>query len=183
MTAGPYDARAVANLMLDEADREGIKVTNLALQKLLYFAHGIRLRQSKNPLVAGYFEAWEYGPVHPTVYRAFKPFGAESINSRAMGKDPLTGRARELQTPDDPSVVQLVRDIIRSYGRLSPGRLVDLSHARNSPWHHIVDKARTDVALGMRIPDNVIQERFHFHKVSAGAAPRAGEPENDTPFA
>lgn len=182
MTAGPYDVRAVANVMLDEADREGIKVTNLALQKLLYFAHGIRLRQSKSPLVSGYFEAWQYGPVHPAAYRAFKSCGAAPIATRAMGKDPLTGRARELQTPDDPPTVQLVRDVIRSYGRLSPGRLVDLSHAKNSPWHHIVDKARTNVALGMRIPDNVIQERFHHHKVSAGEAPRAGEPEDDTPF-
>ncbi|WP_371813370.1 Panacea domain-containing protein [Ruegeria sp. HKCCA4008] len=183
MTAGSYDARAIANLMLDEADREGIKVTNLALQKLLYFAHGIRLRQTKTPLVSGYFEAWQYGPVHPAAYRAFKSCGATPISFRAAGKDPLTGRPRELKTPDDGLVVQLVRDVVRSYGRLSPGRLVDLSHAKNSPWHYIVDKARTDVALGMRIPDNVIQERFHHHKVSAGEAPRAGEPEDDTPFA
>lgn len=183
MKTGPYDARAIANLMLDEAEREGIVVTNLALQKLLYFAHGIRLRQSKSPLVSGYFEAWQYGPVHPATYRAFKSSGAAPITARAVGKDPLTGRARQLQTPDDADIVQLVRDVVRSYGRLSPGRLVDLSHAKNSPWHYIVDKARTDVALGMRIPDNVIQERFHHHKVSAGETPRAGEPENDTPFA
>ncbi|URK89026.1 hypothetical protein LP421_15955 [Rhizobium sp. RCAM05350] len=37
--SGEYDPRAVANLLLDEADRLGIKITNLALQKLLYFAH------------------------------------------------------------------------------------------------------------------------------------------------
>ena len=183
MTAGPYDARSIANLMLDEADREGINITNLALQKLLYFAHGIHLRQSKQPLVSGYFEAWQYGPVHPAAYRALKTNGADAIVTRAMGKDPLTGKARSLRTPDNPKTTQLVRDVVRSYGRMSPGRLVDLSHAKNSPWHYIVDKARTDVALGMRIPDNVIQERFHHHKVSAGEAPRAGEPEDDTPFA
>lgn len=183
MTAGPYDVRAIANLMLDEADREGIKVTNLALQKLLYFAHGIRLRQSDTPLVSGYFEAWQYGPVHPSAYRSFKAFGANPITSRATGKNPLTGQPRELPPPDDQAVISLVKHVVRSYGNLSPGRLVDLSHAKNSPWHHIVDKARTDVALGMRIPDNVIQERFHHHKVSAGEAPRAGEPEDDTPFA
>lgn len=183
MTAGPYDVRAIANLMLDEADREGIKVTNLALQKLLYFAHGIRLRRSNSPLVSGYFEAWQYGPVHPAAYRAFKEFGAKAITTRAKGKDPLTGQPRELTPPDDKTVVDIVKHVIRSYGSMSPGRLVDLSHAKNSPWHHIVDKARTDVALGMRIPDNVIQERFHHHKVSAGEAPRAGEPEYDTPFA
>ncbi|EPZ76727.1 hypothetical protein M798_03280 [Brucella melitensis ADMAS-G1] len=41
VSGGPYDPRAIANLMLDEADRSGIQVTNLALQKLLYFAHSI----------------------------------------------------------------------------------------------------------------------------------------------
>lgn len=54
-----YDPRAVANLLLDEADQRGTKVTNLALQKLLYFAHGIHLTQTKQPLLTGYFEAWQ----------------------------------------------------------------------------------------------------------------------------
>jgi len=63
--SGPYDPRAIANLMLDEADRRGWKITNLALQKLLYFAHGIHLTKTKEPLVSGYFEAWQYGPVQP----------------------------------------------------------------------------------------------------------------------
>ena len=183
MRTGPYDVRAIANLILDEAEREDIKVTNLALQKLLYFAHGMHLRQYKGPLVSGYFEAWQYGPVHPSAYRAFNASGSEAIKSRAAGKDALTGHSRKLTVPDEPSVVQLVRDVVRSYGRLSPGRLVDLAHAKGSPWHHVVDKARTNVALGMRIPDDLIQERFHYHKVSAGEAPRAGEPQHDTPFA
>jgi len=37
--------------MLNEADRVGVNITNLALQKLLYFAHGIFLIESKRPLV------------------------------------------------------------------------------------------------------------------------------------
>ena len=80
--SGPYDPRAIANLMLDEADRRGWMITNLALQKLLYFAHGIHLTKEKQPLVSGYFEAWQYGPVHPAVYRAFKPSGAAPISTR-----------------------------------------------------------------------------------------------------
>ncbi len=59
MTGGPYDPTAVANLMLDEAGRSGIKVTNLALRKLLYFAHSIFLIEARRPLVSGYFEAWQ----------------------------------------------------------------------------------------------------------------------------
>lgn len=174
-----YDPRAIANLMLDEAAMRGIKITNLALQKLLYFAHGIYLTQNKRPLVSGYFEAWQHGPVHPAVYRAFKDNGAVAIEVRAVARDPLTGKSRDLPLPNDQEVRELIEEVVRRYGKLTPGRLVDLSHAKGSPWDAVVNKARTDVAFGMRIPDNLILERFRHHKVSVDASPRAGEPPSD----
>lgn len=177
------DPRAIANLILDEADQGGIKITNLALQKLLYFAHGIFLIQTKKPLVSGYFEAWKYGPVHPSAYRAFKDAGSSPIIMRAVGKDPLTGHPRQIRSIDDHKIIALVRHVLHSYGTMSPGRLVDLSHAKNSPWDFVVDKSRTKVAFGLRITDNMIMDRFQHHKVSVGVEPRAGEPIDDTPFA
>lgn len=180
MTA--HDPRAVANLMLDEADQDGIQITNLALQKLLYFAHGLYLTQTKKPLVSGHFEAWQYGPVHPSAYRAFKAAGAHPITTRAQGKDPLTGSPRPLRAVEDRAVVNLIRHVLRSYGTMSPGRLVDLSHAKGSPWDYVVDKSRTSVAFGLRISDNVIEARFKNHKVSVGTEPNAGEPSADTPL-
>jgi uncharacterized phage-associated protein len=183
MTSAPLDPRSVANLMLDEADRRSIKLTNLALQKLLYFAHGIFLNESKHPLVSGYFEAWQYGPVHPTAYKAFKAAGSDAIRFRAESQDVLTGRMTPIPSATDPNALRVVQQVLHSYGRLSPGRLVDVSHARNSPWSFVVDKARTSVAFGLRIPDSVILERFKYHKVAIGAAPAAGEPSEDTPFA
>jgi len=63
-----YDPRCIANLMLDESARVGQSLTNLALQKLLYFAHAMFLIEQGRPLLSGYFEAWEYGPVHPAAY-------------------------------------------------------------------------------------------------------------------
>ncbi|MEF2548992.1 Panacea domain-containing protein [Aurantimonas sp. E1-2-R+4] len=181
--SGAYDPRAIANLILDEADRRGFKITNLALQKLLYFAHGIYLTKTKKPLVSGYFEAWQHGPVHPSVYRAFKHGGSAPIATRAVKQDPLTGRTQDLPTPDDIAVIDIVSDVMRFYGPMSTGRLVDLSHAKDAPWSAVVDKARTNVAFGMRISDNVILERFQHHKVSLHANPRAGEPNDDAPFA
>lgn len=61
MNEAPYDPRALANFMLDEAERNGLALTNLASQKLLYFAHGMFLNETKRPLVKGFFEAWQYG--------------------------------------------------------------------------------------------------------------------------
>lgn len=181
--SGGYDPRAVANLMLDEADRLEIGVSHIMLQKLLYFAHGIYLMRNKAPLVSGYFEAWQYGPVHPSAYKAFKRSGKEPIAYRAAGQDPLTGEARHLENPTDPDLVHLLRQVLLSYGRMPAGRLVDLSHAKDSPWEYIVTKARTDVALGLRIPDSIILERFRFHKVSVGLEPLSGEPFDDAPLA
>lgn len=177
-----HDPRAIANLMLDEADQDGIEITNLALQKLLYFAHGLYLTKTKQPLVSGYFEAWQYGPVHPAAYRAFKGAGSSPITTRAKAKDPLTGRTRPLSKVDDRTAIRLVKHVMQSYGTMSPGRLVDLSHAKGSPWDHIVDKSRTSVAFGLRISDNVIEQYFKNHKVSIGAEPNAGEPLDDAPF-
>ena len=75
MSKPPYDPRAVANLLLDLAGNDKLDVSNLALQKLLYFAHAHFLIRTGHPLVQGGFEAWTYGPVHPAVYQAFKSAG------------------------------------------------------------------------------------------------------------
>ena len=182
--SGAYDPRSIANLILDEADRREMVVSNLALQKLLYFAHGVHLTRTKLPLVSGYFEAWRFGPVHPSVYRAFRQSGSAPITTRAVGEDPLTGETRNLPPPSGMDVRDLVSDVMKSCGHLSPGRLVDLSHAKDSPWSAVVEKARKDVAFGMRIPDNVIIELFRHHKVSVDTSLGAGEPPiEDAPFA
>jgi hypothetical protein len=60
---------------------------------------------------------------------------------------------------------------------------VEIAHAKGAPWDFIVDKSRTSVAFGMRIPDDVIVTRFKYHKVSVADAPSSGEPGEDSPFA
>ncbi len=101
MIPGRIDPRSICNLMLNEADRDGTRVTNLALQKLLYFAHARYLIEATTPLVSGYFEAWQYGPVHPAAYRAFKSAGDRPIDFRAERQDPLTGQRQQLPPPED----------------------------------------------------------------------------------
>ncbi len=103
-------------------------------------------------------------------------------DTAAMRQDVLTGERSEIESPTDPTIRRHIARIMLSYGQLSPGRLVDISHAKDAPWHYIADKGRTSVALGLRIPDDVIVNRFKFHKVSIGAAPVAGEPDEDTPL-
>jgi uncharacterized phage-associated protein len=167
--------------MLDQTKGQR-PLTNLALQKLLYFAHAIYLIETKTPLVSGYFEAWQYGPVHPAAYAAFKSAGSRPIAFRAVKQNPLTGETFPLPNPTSPDVVSCVSRISATYARMTPGRLVEVSHAPGAPWHFIVEKARESVAFGMRIPDNIIVARFNRHKVPVGLQPITGEPREDVPF-
>lgn len=102
------DSRSVANCLLDHAERARVPVTNLALQKLLYFAHAIYLVETGEPLVDGYFEAWQYGPVHPAVYQCFKSAGAEAIRCRANALNPVSGKERGLPRVDNPVALKII---------------------------------------------------------------------------
>lgn len=177
-----FDPRAICNLILDEADHIGRSITNLALQKLLYFAHGLHLVEARNPLVTGFFEAWRFGPVHPTAYHSFKGEGANALRVRATTQDPFTRVSRPIPKCVDSAAVNRVRRIVNTYGAMTPGRLVEVSHAKNGPWAHIVHEAGTKTILGLRIPDHVVVERFKYHKVSIGSEPRHGEPREEVPL-
>ena len=75
-----YSAKAIANYFLELAAKHGEKVTPLKIQKLVYIAHGWHLALYEKPLVYDEFaEAWEYGPVFPSIYHEFKHFGGAPI--------------------------------------------------------------------------------------------------------
>jgi uncharacterized phage-associated protein len=179
----PWDPRSICNLILDEADRRQRPITNLVLQKLLYFAHGAFLMGTQEPLVSGYFEAWQYGPVHPAAYLAFKAAGAKNISFRATRRDLVARVDLPVEIPADGRTIDYVSRVVSGYGGLSARQLVDISHARHGPWWAVVDKARTGVAFGMRIPEDVILDRFQHHKVSLSAHSNSDNPREDRPFA
>lgn len=160
-----YDPRAVANAVLDTAADFDFEISNLSLQKLLYFAHGLYLINTGKPLVGGFFEAWTNGPVHPVIYRAFKDCGAQPIRTRASATNLVTGEVSMPPKIDDAVALNHVRRIVASYGGLSANRFVTISHAPGGPWAETVNKARKSLALGMRITDDATRQYFRFQKV------------------
>lgn len=185
MSNAPYDPRSVANLILDSAeqDNENNSLGNLALQKLLYFAHALYLvRHQGKPLMTGYFEAWKYGPVHPAVYYAFKGAGAERINFRAKSINVMTGEQHDIAPIEDRDVKFTIQQILMAYSHLSPGRLVEISHAPKGPWHEVWNKAKTSIALGMRISDDVTISNFKYLKIPIGHKSPHGEICEEQPF-
>lgn len=176
------DPRIVANYMLDVAAKRNIQVTNLALQKLLFFAHAISLTERRAKLVSGYFEAWQYGPVHPAVYQAFKAAGSTPINFRAEAFDPVSRQKRPLERLNDQAKRDICHRVIIQFGNMTAGRLVDITHAKGGPWDYVVSSAENGANIGLRIADEVIATRLGRQKVFVTAIPRAGEPDEDSPF-
>lgn len=173
------DPRSVANLVLDAAEAQGITLTNLALQKILYFIHGRFLVEEGRPLIAGSFEAWQYGPVSLPVYEAFRRHGSSAISTRATKKDFFSGQISIVPVPDNEAFRQRLTSLAEPFFRMSPGRLVELSHAKNSPWD-VATATETGRSFGLRISNESIKENFKNHKISIREVPRVGEPDEES---
>lgn len=150
-----HDGRAVANFILDVCDREGRPITNLSLQKIVYFCHVWSLIEMGRPLVKHQFEAWQYGPVLQYVYREFKAFDRTPIKGRAEGVDPQTGEKRTVVYDFDPDTDELLRKVVNFYSRLSASELVNLSHVEGGPWHRVWNHGGA-VNPGMKIANAAI---------------------------
>lgn len=102
-----------------------IRLTNLSLNKLVYFAQVESLRRLGRPLFSDEVEAWEYGPVEPLVYHSFKRFGRYVV-TEASG--PFEGCTKE-----ETDVMDSVMD---TYGSLTAYDLVTLSHKEGGAWRN-----------------------------------------------
>lgn len=66
------DPLAVANYIVKLDNKNNLPITNLQLQKVLFFLQGYSLSKQQTELIAGNFTKWKYGPVEKDVYGAFK---------------------------------------------------------------------------------------------------------------
>src|SRR5438105_757669 len=77
-------------------ERGSWKITNLGLQKILYLAQMIFMGETNGArLVDADFEAWDYGPVAPDVYRRVRIFGADPIQDMFFYEPRPTDGLRE----------------------------------------------------------------------------------------
>ncbi len=123
MSAPKYTAAQVASAFLELVNEHGDFVSNLKLQKLLYYSQGWNLAYKGEPLFSERLEAWIHGPVCPTIYQKYKHF---------------TFRPIELEVPPGTTLPELrehVEDVFRAYGAMSAFDLEALSH-RESPWRN-----------------------------------------------
>ena len=73
-----YLVEQIANQLLINAADSGELMTNMKLQKMLYYQQGFHLAYFETPLFDEDIEAWMYGPVVPSMYEKYKEFGLKS---------------------------------------------------------------------------------------------------------
>lgn len=101
----------------------GDSISNMKLQKLLYYAQGFALAILGKPLFEDDFEKWAYGPVLPVVYNKYKAFGSEAI--------PRPEGASLQDYTDDER--KLLDEVYYTFGQYSAWALSEMSHA-TAPW-------------------------------------------------
>lgn len=155
-----YDVRAIANFVLDYADQRRRRLTNMTINKIVYFLHAEYLAKTGRPLVSAKIEAWQYGPVFRELYSEFKKFGGEPIDGRATAMNPTTLVRETSIASFDSEDAALLEELTEHYSKMSASALVDLSHVSGGPWHQVYAGQDGELVPGMRIADNRIRDFF-----------------------
>lgn len=118
-----YDVFSVANYIIEYCNKNRIPISNLKLQKLLYFVQASFLVNKNMPCFQDDLVAWDFGPVVPAVYHKYKSYGSSNIYSYDDLPAGYFKRGDAL----------LIDEMLDSCAKFSAAQLVDISH-RQSPW-------------------------------------------------
>jgi uncharacterized phage-associated protein len=123
MSRRVYQASDVAKFMLAMTDPESNDVSNLKLQKLCYYAQGLVSAMRNCSLFADRLEAWDHGPVVPSLYHEYKIYGSSPI---PVVQDFDSSIFEEQDN-------RALRDIYEHYAQFAAWRLRNMTHDER-PW-------------------------------------------------
>jgi uncharacterized phage-associated protein len=165
----PYDARVIANFLLDYGAEKHQSVTILSLLKILFFAHAWHLGKTGLPLVGQPFEAWKHGPVSRVVYEQFRSSGERPISGRAKILNVTTAQYETASWSNvDEDTKRLLRNVFEYYSQFHPFRLSHLTHDKGGPWDIVWGEATRRAVPGMIISDDSIRDWFQQSRPALG---------------
>ena len=97
-------------------------ISNLTLQKSMYIADMVHIGRYGSPITEEEFEAWNYGPVLPSVYARASFFGSDTVED-VFPQENLTGLSQAT-----------VEEVAKFVSRFSPGQLVGITHTDEGAW-------------------------------------------------
>lgn len=118
-----YRAITVAKYIIKRCNKNSIIISNLKLQKILYFIQAEFLVATGMPCFEEVIEAWDFGPVVPDVYYKYRVYGSASI--------PCVDNNEYLAINE--SDINMLNEIIDECAQYSAYQLVNITH-RQDPW-------------------------------------------------
>lgn len=138
-----YSAQDIARYIVNYSYDQKKPVSNLKLQKMLYFAWVDYYKSTKTVLFYDDICAWQLGPVVPETYYEFCSYGGR----------PITENYNVEIDNDDKKIID---NIIKKYLPVAASTLVSRTHAKGTPWSITFNEG-----FGLRevIPFKLIEEK------------------------
>ncbi len=114
----------IANYIVKKSIDFGKPITNLKLQKVLYYVQAAFLVEKDEPAFEESVSAWMYGPVVESVYYQFRKYVSKEI----------TEYDENFEVSDDDQ--KIIDSVIRSYLDFSGTQLISKTH-KEKPWKEI----------------------------------------------
>lgn len=146
----------IANFFLVFANETGEVVTNLKLQKLIYYAQAWYLANFKSPLFKEDFQAWVHGPVVPELYQMFKEKGSMPIATKL--------KAEDIETQIDKDTLTFLKEVAKLYMPFGAYELEMMTH-QEYPWKIARGDCRPDQVCKNIIAKSTMQ-KYYAEKIS-----------------
>lgn len=148
-----YNVLDIARYVINYCNNKNEHISNLKLQKILYFIQaGFYMNKGEECFVDD-IEAWKYGPVIPEVYHEFKKYGSNNIpyiNEYLDFSDGLFNFKNKKYNDNfiDEYDKDLINYLVDECNKYRASELVDITH-KQEPWlenyesgvNNIIDKA------------------------------------------
>ena len=123
-----YSAEDIANWFLAynnyiNAVEDADYISNLKLQKLLYYAQGTYLALEDKPLFNDKILAWQHGPVVEKIYHKYKHYESRGIDEEII----FNTEQIDLKTR------RILEDVYDVFGQYSAWKLRNMTH-EETPW-------------------------------------------------
>ena len=137
-----YKAMDLANYIVGKCIKDNVPITNLQLQRILYFVQKDFLKRG-SPAFSDYIEAWEFGPVVPNVYFCFCGFGAMPI---FISRDTV---------PNLSTDKNIIDNIVENKRSLTPLEIAKETSKITGAWSKVYDNGKGNRCI---IPVDLIKE-------------------------
>ena len=150
-----YSYKLIADYFISLSNETQNLITNLKLQKLLYYAQVWSLAINKKRLFEGDFEAWVHGPVLVALYNDYKDNRANPIRRDDLGE----GKFSEILLSFDSTTQALLKDVTDNYFGLTAYELERRTH-QEEPWRKARKGLEPDEPSSEKIDDVSIIEFY-----------------------